>query len=301
MPTYEELHLGSSRVPICLHNLDAHAMEIPTKAVVGEVVPVNQVPLVVHPTRTTEESKKPQKGWVLDALDLQGLKECPESDQKQAMELLFKWEHLFAHSNLDLGKTALIKQKIQLTDWSLLKSVTDVYPLICTTTWGPISRKCWILVLSISHTVCWQAQSSWPRRRTAAWGSVLASGSWTTGLWRMHTHCPRLMRLLIACRALSEFSSLNLKSGYWQVEMDKESKPLTVFMVGLLGFYECKGCLSGSPMTLQPSRDYGDLPWGPQSPLVYHLSGWYSHLLQGSGQPPWEAQSCVMEIGGDRT
>ena len=72
--------------------------------------------------------------------------------------------------------------------------------------------------------------------------------------------------------------------------MDKESKPLTVFMVGLLGFYECKGCLSGSPMTLQPSRDYGDLPWGPQSPLVYHLSGWYSHLLQGSGQPPWEAQ-----------
>ena len=36
------------------------------------------------------------------------------------------------------------------------------------------------------------------------------------------------------------FSSLNLKSGYWQVEMDEESKPLTTFTVGLLGFYECK-------------------------------------------------------------
>ena len=36
------------------------------------------------------------------------------------------------------------------------------------------------------------------------------------------------------------FSSLNLKFGYWQVEMDEESKPLTAFTVGPLGFYECK-------------------------------------------------------------
>ena len=61
-PTYGELHPGSSRVPICLCNLSAHAMEIPAKAAVGQVVPANQVPLVVHPTRTTKESKqKPPK------------------------------------------------------------------------------------------------------------------------------------------------------------------------------------------------------------------------------------------------
>ena len=115
--TYRELHPGSSRVPICLCNLSAHIMEIPTKAMVGQVVPTNQVPLVVHPTRTTEEThNKSPKGWVLEALDLQGLKEWYESEQKQARELLLKWEHLFAHSNLDLGKTALIKHKIQLPD-----------------------------------------------------------------------------------------------------------------------------------------------------------------------------------------
>ena len=45
----------------------------------------------------------------------------------------------------------------------------------------------------------------------------------------------------------------------------------------------------------------GDLPWGPQSPLVYHLSGWYSHLLQGSSQPPQETQGCLLEIGRSRT
>ena len=32
------------------------------------------------------------------------------------------------------------------------------------------------------------------------------------------------------------FTALNLKSGYWQVEMDEASKPLMAFTVGLLGF-----------------------------------------------------------------
>ena len=69
-----------------------------------------------HNQGTKETHNQSPKGWVLDAFDLQGLKEWPESEQKQARELLLKWEHLFAHSDLDMGKTALIKHKIQLTD-----------------------------------------------------------------------------------------------------------------------------------------------------------------------------------------
>ena len=120
--TYGELHPGSSRVPICLRNMSTHAMEIPAKTVVGQVIPANQVPPVVHPTRTTKEATiNTPKGWVLEALDLQGLKEWPESEQKQARELLLKWEHLFACNDLDLGKTALIKHKIRLTNQTPFK------------------------------------------------------------------------------------------------------------------------------------------------------------------------------------
>ena len=120
--TYRDLQLGSSRVPICLCNFSTHTMEIPTKAVVGQVAPANQVPLVVHPTRTSKESNhKPHKEWVLEALDLQGLQEWPKSEQRQARELLLKWEHLFVSSDLDLGKTALIKHKIEVTDWMPFK------------------------------------------------------------------------------------------------------------------------------------------------------------------------------------
>ena len=98
---------------------------------VGHIAPTNQVPLVVHPTRTSEEyNPKPQKGWVLEALDLQGLKEWPKAEQKQARELLLKWEHLFVFSDLDLdlGKTALIKHKIEVMDQMPLKEHYQCIP-----------------------------------------------------------------------------------------------------------------------------------------------------------------------------
>ena len=54
--TYGELCPGSSRVPVCLHNLSACAVGIPTKTVVGQVAPANQILLVVHLTRTAKEA-----------------------------------------------------------------------------------------------------------------------------------------------------------------------------------------------------------------------------------------------------
>ena len=36
------------------------------------------------------------------------------------------------------------------------------------------------------------------------------------------------------------FSTLDLQSGYWQVELEEEAKPLTAFTVGLLGFLKCE-------------------------------------------------------------
>ena len=65
---------------------------------------------------------------------------------------------------------------------------------------------------------------------------------------------PRIDKTLDSLQGSQWFSSLDLKSGYWQVEMDEESKPLTAFTVGPLGFYECERMpfgLTNAPATFQ--------------------------------------------------
>ena len=49
---------------------------------------------------------------------------------------------------------------------------------------------------------------------------------------------PRIEESLDCFNGACIFSSLDLKSGYWQVELDDDSIPMTAFTVGPLGFYK---------------------------------------------------------------
>ena len=253
--TYGELYPGSSRVPVCLHNLSACAMDVPTKMVIGQIVPANQVPLVVHPTRTATETKYPaQKGWVLEALDFQGLKEWSESEQKQARELLLKWEHLFTHSDLDLGKTALTKHKIMLTDQTHFK---EHYRCIPPHMYDDVRAH--IQKMLDIGAIC-QSHSPWASAVVLVWkkdgGLRFCINFRKLNNWSVKDAylLPWIDEILDSLQGSQGFSSLNLKSGYWQVKMDEESKPLTAFTVGPLRFYECKRMpfrLTNAPATFQ--------------------------------------------------
>ena len=65
---------------------------------------------------------------------------------------------------------------------------------------------------------------------------------------------PRIEETLDCLNGAKYFTSLDLKSGYWQVKMDKNSKAFMAFSVGPLGFYECERMpfgLTNSPATFQ--------------------------------------------------
>ena len=65
---------------------------------------------------------------------------------------------------------------------------------------------------------------------------------------------PRIEESLDCLNGACIFTSLDLKSGYWQVEMDEKSIPYTTFTVGPLGFYECICMpfgLTNAPATFQ--------------------------------------------------
>ena len=70
------------------------------------------------------------------------------------------------------------------------------------------------------------------------------------------------------------FSSLDLKSGYWQVELEGESIPLTAITVGPLGFLRmCMNALRANKCPSNLSEIDGKLFGGTLLELVHHLPG----------------------------
>ena len=65
---------------------------------------------------------------------------------------------------------------------------------------------------------------------------------------------PRIQEALESLVGTDHFSCLDLKSGFWQIKMDKSSKQYTAFTVANLGFFECDHMpfgLCNAPATFQ--------------------------------------------------
>jgi hypothetical protein len=65
---------------------------------------------------------------------------------------------------------------------------------------------------------------------------------------------PRIEETIDCLKGAKYFSCLDLKSGYWQIEVEEDHKPFTAFSVGPLGFYEFNSMpfgLSNAPATFQ--------------------------------------------------
>ena len=155
---------------------------------------------------------------------------------------------------LDLGRTNLVKHKIELTDYTPIK---DRYRRIPLHQYEEV-RKHLKEMLDVRAI----------RRSNSPWASPMVLVRKKDGSLRFCIHLrklkartikdayslPRIEDALDSLNGACIFTSLDLKSGYWQVELDESSIPLTAFTVGPLGFYECVRMpfgLTKAPATFQ--------------------------------------------------
>ena len=128
---YWVLKPEKGKIDVFLRNHNVKQVTLPKQTTVGEIIVTNIIPalLVPQPTghgagekeATVEKRETESKKELLENIDLTGLEEWSQNEQKEAQEFITKYAGIFAMSNIDLGKTSLIKHSIRLTDNTLFK------------------------------------------------------------------------------------------------------------------------------------------------------------------------------------
>lgn len=177
-----------------------------------------------------------------------------ESELDTVNKLLRKYSHVFSRGPMDLGKTDIVKHSIKLEDENPFKL--------------PYRRIPPGMYDEVREHIKEMLQAGVIRESNSNYSSNVGLVRKIDGSLRFcidmrvlnsktRKDCYMLPHFDDVIDTLSDakyFSKLDLRSGYWPVEIEEEDKHKTAFSVGNFGFYECnRMCfgLTNAPATFQ--------------------------------------------------
>ena len=271
---YTMLRPGSSRVSVGLRNISCQKITIQAKSVIAKVTATNVVPHSLAPNIDQEELKgnpeqkglgtnnrveipplTPEKEKLLfNKIDLSGTNSWDPEYIKQTRELFKDYTHIFALESLDMGHTSVVKHKIKLDNYTPFK---ERYHRIPPNSFGEVRnhlREMLEIGAIRSSSSPWANAVVLVRKKDGSLRFCIDLRCLNARTIKDAYSLPHIEETLDCLGGATIFTSLDLKSEYWQVEMDEDSKPLTAFTVGPLGFYECERMpfgLTNAPATFQ--------------------------------------------------
>ena len=185
---------------------------------------------------------------LFEKLDLSGTAKWSPEEQEEIQNLMQELHYLFALEDKQMGKTSIVKHKSKLNDYTPFKERYR-YQEVC---------KHLKEMLEVGAI----------QRSNSPWASAVVLARKKDGSLQFCINlCKRNGRTIKDAYSLLHiddtldclnrtciFTSVDLKSSYWQVEIDEASKQFTAFTVGPLGFYECECMpfsLTNAPATFQ--------------------------------------------------
>ena len=184
----------------------------------------------------------------------EGTSNWTEEQQKEVRKVTEEYSFLFAMNSLDLGQMDLVKHHIQLDNYTPIK---DRYRRIPPHQYEEV-RKHLKEMLNIGAIRCsnspWASPVVLVRKKDGSLRFCIDLRKLNAQTVKDAYSLPHIEDALDSLNGACIFTSLDLKSGYWQVELDEDSIPLTAFTVGPLGFYECVRMpfgLTNAPATFQ--------------------------------------------------
>ena len=186
-----------------------------------------------------EDDKSDEGEWLLEKLDLSGLESWPEHLQVQAKDLLKSYSSLFARHDLDMGRTSLVKHHIVLTDPVPFKEkYRRIPPQMYEEVRAHLKEMLDLGAIRESNSP-WSSPIVLVRKKDGRLRFCIDLRKLNLRTVKDSYSLPRIESVLEHLVGACYFSTLDLKAGYWQVELTEECKPLTAFTCGPLGFFEC--------------------------------------------------------------
>ncbi len=243
------------RVPVRVCNLSAHAVRIPPRSQICALKEVDVVDTWPPQQTTTSNVNEDNTHKNMEELgiDINYDSLTPEQ-QLRAQQVLGSWEHLFSKSLMDLGKTDIVKHTINLTDDTPFKEPYRRVPP------GLFEEVRQHLKEMLDCGAIRDSQSPYSsnvvlvRKKDGSLRFCIDFRKLNNRTVKDAYMLPRFDDTIDTLVGSRFFSKLDLRSGYWQVEMAEEDKAKTAFSVGSLGFYECNRMafgLTNAPATFQ--------------------------------------------------
>ena len=177
--------------------------------------------------------------WILNLIELSGLEDWSESLQHEAKEMLKRNAKVFSKDDMDMGRTNLVKHHIKLTDPVPFKEAyRRIPPQMYDEVKAHIQEMLDLGAIRPSNSP-WASAIVLVRKKDGRLRFCIDLRKLNNRTVKDAYSLPRIESILDSLGGAQVFSTLDLKAGYWQVEMTEECKAYTAFTCGPLGFYEC--------------------------------------------------------------
>ena len=177
-----------------------------------------------------------------------------EDDKNTAIEMIKRNANIFSKNDMDMGRTNLVKHHIELTNpIPFIESYRRIPPQMYDEVKAHIQEMLDLGAIRHSNSP-WSSAIVLVRKKDGRLRFCIDLRKLNNRTVKDAYSLPRIETLLDTFLGSTIFTTLDLKAGYWQVEMAEECKAFTAFTCGPLGFYECETMPFGAtnaPATFQ--------------------------------------------------
>ena len=189
--------------------------------------------------KDTQSNEQDDGSWILNLIDLSGIKDWPEKLQQDAKDMLKRNAQVFSKDDMNMGRTNLVKHHIKLTDPAPFKEAyRRIPPQMYDEVKAHIQEMLDLGAIRPSNSP-WASAIVLVRKKDGRLRFCIDLRRLNNRTVKDAYSLPRIESILDSLGGAQIFSTLDLKAGYWQVEMAEECKAYTAFTCGPLGFYEC--------------------------------------------------------------